>query len=304
MSETALPTPLSRPPVTRPALRDVVELTKPVTWFPPMWAFMCGVVASGASIPQNWAFLVAGLALTGPVVCGTSQVINDWCDRHVDAINEPDRPIPSGRVPGRWPVAIALVGTALSLLLGAALGTWVLLATGVALFFGWAYSSPPFRLKRSGWLGPLACALSYEGLSWFTGTSVMVGGLPAANVLAVLLLYSFGAFGIMTLNDFKAVAGDRATGLRSLPVVLGERRAALLACAAMALPQVAVIALLAAQDMAISAVIVAFLLAAQVFFMTRLLRDPAGYAPMYNATGVLLYVLGMLASALGLGGYF
>jgi chlorophyll synthase len=282
----------------------MVALTKPITWFPPMWAFMCGVVASGTSIPQNWVFLVAGLALTGPVVCGTSQVINDWCDRHVDAINEPDRPIPSGRVPGRWPVAIAIVGTAISLLLGVALGTWVLLATGVALFFGWAYSSPPFRLKRSGWFGPLACALSYEGLSWFTGTSVMVGGLPATNVLAVLLLYSLGAFGIMTLNDFKAVAGDRAMGLRSLPVVLGERRAALLACATMALPQVAVVALLVAQDMAISAVIVAALLAAQMFFMTRLLRNPAAYAPMYNATGVLLYVLGMLASALGLGGYF
>ncbi|UIP06895.1 chlorophyll synthase ChlG [Erythrobacter sp. SDW2] len=300
MSETALPTPLSG----APALRDIVELTKPVTWFPPMWAFLCGVVASGASIPANWLFLVAGLALTGPVVCGTSQVINDWCDRHVDAINEPDRPIPSGRVPGRWPVGIALFGTAVSLLLGAALGPWVMLATGVALLFGWAYSSSPFRLKRSGWLGPLACALSYEGLSWFTGTSVMVGGLPAANVLAVLLLYSLGAFGIMTLNDFKAVAGDRATGLRSLPVVLGERPAALLACAAMTVPQVAVIVLLATQGMALSAAIVTVLLAAQLYFMTRLLRDPAGYAPMYNATGVLLYVLGMLASALGLGGYF
>lgn len=300
MSETALPTPLTG----APAWRDVVELTKPVTWFPPMWAFMCGVVASGASIADYWLFLVAGLALTGPVVCGTSQVINDWCDRHVDAINEPARPIPSGRVPGRWPVAIALAGCALSLLLGAALGPWVLLATGVALFFGWAYSASPLRLKRSGWLGPLACALSYEGLSWFTGTSVMVGGLPAGNVLAVLLLYSLGAFGIMTLNDFKAVAGDRATGLRSLPVVLGERPAALLACAAMALPQPVVIGLLAVQGMVLSAAIVTVLLAAQLFFMTRLLRDPAGYAPMYNATGVLLYVLGMLASALGLGGYF
>lgn len=300
MSETALPTPLSRPP----ALKDVVELTKPVTWFPPMWAFMCGVVASGASIADNWLFLVAGLALTGPVVCGTSQVINDWCDRHVDAINEPGRPIPSGRVAGRWPVVIALMGTGLSLLLGAALGPWVLLATAVALFSGWAYSAPPLRLKRSGWWGPLACALSYEGLSWFTGTSVMVGGLPATDVLAVLLLYSLGAFGIMTLNDFKAVSGDRATGLRSLPVVLGERRAALLACAVMAAPQVLVIALLVLQDLAISAAIVTGLLAAQLFFMTRLLRDPAGYAPTYNATGVLLYVLGMLASALGLGGYF
>jgi chlorophyll/bacteriochlorophyll a synthase len=286
-----------------PALRDVVELTKPVTWFPPMWAFMCGVVSSGMAIAENWGFLLAGIALTGPVVCGTSQVINDWCDRHVDAINEPDRPIPSGRVPGRWPVWIALAGVALSLALGAALGPLVLAATCVALFCGWAYSSPPFRFKRSGWLGPLVCALSYEGLSWFTGASVMLGGLPSATLLTVLLLYSIGAHGIMTLNDFKAVKGDSATGLRSLPVVMGVRNAALFASATMALAQLAVIAILGWQGLMLSAVIVALLLLVQLGLMARLVRDPARLAPWYNATGVSLYVFGMLASALGLGGY-
>ncbi len=294
---------LTREFMRTPALRDVLELTKPVTWFPPMWAFMCGVVSSGISITDNWLFLLAGIALTGPVVCGTSQVINDWCDRHVDAINEPNRPIPSGRVPGRWPVWIALFGSGLSLALGAALGPWVFAATCVALFCGWAYSSPPFRFKKSGWLGPLVCALSYEGLSWFTGASVMAGGLPSPTVLAILLLYSLGAHGIMTLNDFKAVKGDSATGLRSLPVVMGVRNAALFACATMALAQLAVIAILAVQGLWLSGVIVGLLLAIQLGLMTRLVRDPAKLAPWYNATGVSLYVLGMLASALGLGGY-
>ncbi len=294
---------ISAPAPRVPALKDVLELTKPVTWFPPMWAFLCGVVSSGASISANWVFLVVGLLLTGPIVCGTSQVINDWCDRHVDAINEPDRPIPSGRIPGRWGVWIALIGTAISLLVGALLGSWVFAATCVALFFGWAYSAPPLRLKRSGWLGPAACALSYEGLSWFTGATVMLGGLPGAHIITVLLLYSVGAHGIMTLNDFKAVDGDRATGLRSLPVTLGVRNAALTACAVMALTQVAVIALLAQWGLLISAAIVAVSLAVQLGLMVRLLRDPRKFAPWYNATGVLLYVLGMLAAAFGLGGY-
>ena len=69
----------------------------------------------------------------------------------------------------------------------------------------------------TGWLGPLVCALSYEGLSWFTGASVMLGGLPSAVTLAVILLYSLGAHGIMTLNDFKAIEGDLRFG--------GERNA-------------------------------------------------------------------------------
>lgn len=303
MSDSTISPDIPHLAASRPRVADIVELTKPVTWFPPMWAFMCGVVSSGVSISENWLFLVAGVALTGPVVCGTSQVINDYCDRHVDAINEPERPIPSGRVPGYWPVGIAVSGAAISLILAAALGQWVLIATCVALFSGWAYSAAPFRAKRSGWFGPLLCALSYEGLSWFTGASVMLGALPDATILLVLLLYSVGAHGIMTLNDFKAVEGDKATGLRSLPVTLGVRPAAIIACVVMALAQIAVIAVLFFQALPLSATIVALLTMLQLLLMVRLVGDPAKYAPWYNATGVSLYVFGMLAAALGLGGY-
>ncbi|MGB7419156.1 MAG: UbiA family prenyltransferase, partial [Erythrobacter sp.] len=109
--------------------------------------------------------------------------------------------------------------------------------------------------------------------------------------------------GIMTLNDFKAVQGDRATGLRSLPVVLGVNRAARLACLTMAGAQIVVIALLAWWGLALSAALVALVLVAQVIAMPRLLRDPAARAPWYNGVGVTLYVLGMMAAALGLGGY-
>lgn len=299
MAESAIP----RATATRPQLADIVELTKPVTWFPPMWAFLCGVVSSGASLAENWLFLAAGIMLCGPLVCGTSQVVNDWCDRHVDAINEPQRPIPSGRVPGRWPVGIALAGSVMSLALAAMLGPWVIVATCAALFSGWAYSSPPLRFKRSGIAGPLLCALSYEGISWFTGASVMLGTLPSPVTLAVLILYSLGAFGIMTLNDFKAVAGDRETGLRSLPVTIGPGPAAFVACAVMALAQLAVVAVLWTQGFLLSAALVSVSLCIQLVLMSRLARDPARLAPWYNATGVLLYVLGMLAAALGLGGY-
>lgn len=293
----------STPPVTPPAARDVLELLKPITWFPPMWAFMCGVVSSGVGLDGRWFFLIAGIALTGPLVCGTSQAVNDWFDRHVDAINEPHRPIPSGRIGGNWGLRIAVIGTLLSLLVAWVTGPWVLAATIVGLICAWGYSAPPFRFKASGWLGPAVVALTYEGLAWFTGASVMAGALPRTEVLIVLGLYSLGAHGIMTLNDFKAVEGDRATGLRSLPVTLGVAPAARLACLTMALPQVAVIAFLLHRDLMISAVIVALVLLAQIALMPRLLRDPAQNAPWYSATGVTLYVLGMLAAALGLGGY-
>jgi chlorophyll synthase len=298
MARSTIPT-LAAPP---PALRDVVELLKPITWFPPIWAFLCGVISSGVPIGERWPFLIAGILLTGPLVCGTSQAVNDWFDRHVDAINQPERPIPSGRIAGRWGLWIAVAGTALSLVVAWATGPWILTATAIGLAFAWGYSAPPLRLKSSGVWGPAAVALTYEGLTWFTGASVMAGALPSVDVLVVLGLYSFGAFGIMTLNDFKAVEGDRATGIRSLPAVMGVNRAARLACLVMAAPQLVVVALLARWDHGLVAVVVGALLIGQCALMARLLRDPLRHTPWYNATGTTLYVLGMLASAFGLGG--
>jgi chlorophyll synthase len=280
----------------------VLELLKPITWFPPMWAFMCGVVSAGVPLGSRWTFLAVGVILTGPLVCGAGQAVNDWFDRHVDAINEPGRPVPSGRIPGRWALWIAGAWSGLSLLVAASLGPWVLAATVLALALAWAYSAPPFRLKASGWWGPAACALCYEGLTWFTGAAVMAGGLPGAPVLMVAGLYSLGAHGIMTLNDFKAVEGDRATGLRSLPVLLGVDRAARLACAVMALPQAGVVALLFAWGKPVHAAAVALGLLVQLGLMVRLVRDPARLTPWYNGTGVTLYVVGMLVAAFALGG--
>ena len=286
-----------------PALRDVVTLLKPITWFPPMWAFMCGAVSSGVGLDGRWLFVLGGVLLAGPLVCGTSQAVNDWFDRHVDAINEPDRPIPSGRIAGRWGLHIALIATVVSALVGWALGPLVFAAALVGLALAWAYSAPPFRFKTSGWTGPAVVGFTYEGLSWFTGATVMLSALPSNHVLIVLALYSVGAHGIMTLNDFKAIEGDRETGLKSLPVTMGVAGAARLACGVMAVPQIAVIALLASWGYTISAIVVGCVLAAQFAAMPRLLSDPAKFAPWYNGVGVTLYVLGMLAAALGLGGY-
>lgn len=286
-----------------PAARDVLQLLKPITWFPPMWAFMCGAVSSGAGLDGRWWFVAGGVLLAGPLVCGTSQAVNDWFDRHVDAINEPDRPIPSGRIGGRWGLYIAIIASLISATVGWLLGPLVFIAALVGLAFAWAYSAPPFRFKANGWLGPLVCGFTYEGLSWFTGAAVMLGAMPAKEVIFILLFYSLGAHGIMVLNDFKAVEGDRQTGLTSLPVVMGVDVAARFACITMAVAQIVVISLLALWGFTLSAVIVSAVLLAQIAAMPRLIRDPAGKAPWYNGVGVTLYVLGMLAAALGLGGY-
>jgi len=289
--------------MSRDTAGAALELLKPITWFAPMWAFLCGVISSGLPLSDRWLVAIGGALLAGPLVCGTSQAVNDWFDRRVDAINEPHRPIPSGRLPGGWGLAIAIGWTGLSLGVASLLGIWGFCAAVLGLALAWAYSAPPFRLKQSGWWGPAAVALCYEGLPWFTGAAIMAAALPDWRILALAALYSLGAHGIMTLNDFKAVTGDRETGIRSLPVRLGVETAVRLACAVMVVPQVIVVMLLLDWGLPLYAAVVTLLLGGQLVLMLRLVRDPERHTPWYNATGTTLYVLGMLACAIALAGH-
>ena len=140
-------------------------------------------------------------------------------------------------------------------------------------------------------------------LAWITGAAVMAGGaMPGTRSLALALLYSAGAHGIMTLNDFKAIEGDRQMGVRSLPVQLGPQRAAWVACVVMAVPQVVVIGLLLSWSAPWHAAGVAALLLGQGALMRWFLQKPVDRALFYSGFGVPLFVAGMLVSAFGLRG--
>ena len=286
-----------------PAPAVVLELLKPITWFPPMWAFACGAVSAGVPWRGHGIVIFVGLLLCGPLLCAASQAINDWFDRHVDAINEPHRPIPSGRMPGYWGLYIAVAWTVLSIMCAALLSQWVFWAAAIGLGLAWAYSAPPVRLKRNGWWGNLACAVCYEGFAWVTGAVVMTGGVtPSGKTLVLAVLYSLGAHGIMTLNDFKSIGGDKRLGIGSLPVRLGADNAAELACVIMALPQFVVVALLACWGTEYQAIAVGVLLGAQFLLMRRFLRQPGERAVWFSGVGVPLYVAGMMVSAFALRG--
>jgi chlorophyll synthase len=132
----------------------------------------------------------------------------------------------------------------------------------------------------------------------------MAASLPDWRIIGLALLYSVGAHGIMTLNDFKSVEGDQQMGIASLPVQLGVKRAVQFACLVMAVPQIVVVYLLFAWSLPYFAAIVLAFLIGQIILMLRLLKRPRELAPWYNATGTSLYVLGMLVSAIALRPYF
>ena len=263
-----------------------------------MWAFTCGAISAGVALADRWAVLALGILITGPLVCASSQAVNDWFDRHVDAINEPDRPIPSGRIPGRWGLAIAILWTALSLVAAMPLGGFGVLAVGVALAFSWAYSAPPLRFKQNGWIGNTAVGITYEGLAWITGAGIMLGSrVPPTPILLLALLYSIGAHGILTLNDFKAIDGDARMGVKSLPVLLGPQGAARVASFIMLAAQLVVITLLVQWQRPYHATAIGVLVVVQALMMWRFLGAPRGRALWLSALGVPFYVAGMMISA-------
>ncbi len=292
---------------TRAILKTTLDLMNPVTWMAPSWAFLCGAVASRALelSPGPIGRLLLGMLMAGPILCGLSQVINNYCDRDVDAINEPARPIPAGLVSMRHIRIVAFILTFLGTALAFVLGPEVALLVGIGFVFALAYSLKPFRAKRNGWIGNALVAFSYEGLAWLAGHAAMTTPLfwesPTFVKSALLaVLYSLSAHGIMTVNDFKSMEGDAQMGIRSIPVMYGKKGAAWLVVAKMALSQVVVVALLFWWGNPVSATLVLLLLAAQVIPFKRFIEDPDNNAVFFNLTAIQLSIWGMLVAAIGL----
>ena len=141
---------LTSPTPARLQPRAVPDLMKPITGFPPIRACLCGSVSTGIPLWPDIGHVTLGMVLAGPIVCAMSQAANDWGDRHVDAVNEPQRPIPSGRIPELWGLWIALIVSAISLGIGALLGKWGFGATVVGVMAAWAYSAEPVRRNQCG----------------------------------------------------------------------------------------------------------------------------------------------------------
>lgn len=172
-----------------------LQLTKPVTWIPLVWGVMCGAACSGNyhwiwnPFDPNDRDVMLGLEdaakgltamiLAGPFLTGYTQTINDWYDREIDAINEPNRPIPSGAISEGDVIAqiwvLLLGGLALSYGLDVWCGHENPINLELAIFgsfISYIYSAPPLKLKQNGWAGNYALGASYISLPWWCGQAV------------------------------------------------------------------------------------------------------------------------------------
>jgi chlorophyll/bacteriochlorophyll a synthase len=286
-----------------------LQLMKPVTWIPLIWGVLCGAAASGNF---HWSFSEVGasiacMLMSGPLLAGYTQTLNDYYDREIDAINEPYRPIPSGAIPlGQVKAQILILllaglGVAYALDLWAGHGTPVLLLLALGgSFVSFIYSAPPLKLKQNGWLGNYALGASYIALPWWAGQALF--GQLTWTTAILTLAYSLAGLGIAVVNDFKSVEGDRALGLQSLPVAFGITRASWISAGMIDLFQLAMVAVLIAIGQHFAAVLLVLLIIPQITFQDIwLLRDPVAFDVKYQASAQPFLVLGMLVTALAIG---
>jgi len=286
-----------------------LQLMKPITWVPLVWGVICGAAASGHF---TWTFeyvLMSAICMlmSGPLLTGYTQTINDFYDREIDAINEPYRPIPSGAI------SIPQVKAQIIVLLAGGIGVAYGLdqwaghefptLTALAIFgsfISYIYSAPPIKLKQNGWLGNFALGASYIALPWWAGQALF--GTLTPKVMVLTLAYSLSGLGIAIINDFKAVEGDRELGLKSLPVVFGIQKAAWICVLMIDVFQIGMALFLISIHENLYAVILLLLVIPQITFQDMyFLRDPVENDVKYQASAQPFLVLGTLVAGLAIG---
>ncbi len=286
-----------------------LQLMKPITWIPLIWGVLCGAASSGGYIWSVEDFLKAltCMLLSGPLMTGYTQTLNDFYDKEIDAINEPYRPIPSGAISNGQVIAQIIVLLLGGLTIAYLLDLWsghktpiMLLLTLGGTLVAYIYSAPPLKLKQNGWLGNYALGASYIALPWWAGHALF--GQLNWTIVILTLFYSLAGLGIAIVNDFKSVEGDRALGLQSLPVTFGIEKASWICVLMIDIFQAGVALYLISIGQNLSGTILLLFIIPQITFQDMyFLRDPLKNDVKYQASAQPFLVLGMLVAGLALG---
>ncbi|MFB6269495.1 MAG: geranylgeranylglycerol-phosphate geranylgeranyltransferase [Halobacterium sp.] len=201
-------------------VRGLLELTRPTNTVAAGALTFIGAFVAGGAFSAS-ATTAAAVGATW-LATGAGMAINDYFDRDIDRINAPERPIPRGAVSPRGALAFSLVLFAGAFALAVLLPP---LALGIAAvnLVGLVTYTEYFK----GLPGAGNALVAYLVGSTFLFGSAAVGEPLAGGVLAVLAALS--TFSREVIKDVEDVAGDREEGLRTLPIVVGERRALVLA---------------------------------------------------------------------------
>jgi geranylgeranylglycerol-phosphate geranylgeranyltransferase len=219
-------------------LRGSLELVRPGNAVAAGILTFTGAFVAGGSFLEPGSFdgsSAVGAAVIATVAAtGAGNAINDYFDREIDSVNRPDRPIPSGRVTPRGALLFSL--TLFAVAVGAAL-TLPIVAIAIAVFNLLALVVYTELFKGLPVVGNAVVA-------YLTGSTFLFGGAAVDDPFApaVIVLFLLAAMATLTreiVKDVEDVAGDREEGLRTLPIVVGERPSLWLGVAIMVLAALA-----------------------------------------------------------------
>jgi geranylgeranylglycerol-phosphate geranylgeranyltransferase len=172
-------------------------------------------LARGQVLPPTRHDVIAMLGIT--LAVAAANVLNDVCDVDVDALDKPNRPIPSGRVSSRAAFRLACFLAVSAAVCSAPLGSSILLFMIVLLALAAGYS---FYFKNTVLLGNCVVALCASSPILF-GAAV-VGVFHSAVFAATALAFTF----MLTYETLKTIAdrdSDAAAGLRTFATAMGIR---------------------------------------------------------------------------------
>ena len=178
-----------------------------------------GIIAVGGMPPTEIAFAFVGAFF----IAAGGNAVNDYADREVDAINNPERPIPSGDISPYDALFSSRILFAVGIAYGAL--TWqlsCLVIAGINSALLYYYSK---RLKKEGLVGNIT--ISYLVGSTFLFGSLAVGRFETVGIMAAMA--GFATAGRELIKDIEDIQGDRGSGSQSYPLKHGRKPAAGLA---------------------------------------------------------------------------
>jgi len=180
-------------------------------------AVIVGEIIGSSVVP---AYAASYGFLAGFFLLASSMVLNDYFDREIDSINEPNRPLPSGRVKTSEALSFALVLCALGLLSAAKTGIATLIVALFSLAIMFAYNA---RVKKAGLLGNVFVSMN-------VAIPFIYGGFAVASVTWALVIFALLAFlssvGREIVKGISDVPGDTSRGVRSIAATKGNSIAA------------------------------------------------------------------------------
>ena len=214
-------------------IRGLVELTRPANAVAAGVLPVVGAFVALDAVGGDSALAIGVASLVTMLATGAGMAINDYFDREIDRVNDPDRPIPRGAVSpaGALAVSVALfvLTIALTLVLLPRLAVFIAVVNLLALV--------TYTELFKGLPGVGNALVSY-----LVGSAFLFGGAAVGNPTATLVLALLAAlanFAREVVKDVEDVAGDREEGLHTLPIAVGERRALVVAAVALSVAVVA-----------------------------------------------------------------